>query len=474
MPFQELENAILKSLTTHLLGYSFGNIKILTGGASALTFVVEANHLQSQEKKKLIVRATMPGIPTASTSMSKSNEAKLLRIMSDANVMVPPVVCEHLSHVDAYVMEFIPGETLAPRLLRNDTYATARETLAFDCGRELAKIHQVETGQLDSLLNVITSESSIEQYANVYRHSSENRPVFEAFLKYLQSNPLPQADTCLVHGDFRNGNIVVDHSGLASILDWELCHIGNPLTDFGWICTNSWRFGRRDKQVGGFGDIEQMIEGYCKDKVSSPHWLTKENIQAWAAFGSLKWGVICITQGNNASNATKPSTKLEKHAIWRRVSETEIDLALHLHGQLSAQEKHELGQLPFTMDWEDDEYLPNSVLQKSIFEFQADTADHAGAKFHNTVARKAQESILKYYRFANTINAKRNELLKNLTGFSGSNQFLRQKFCEQLRNHSGDFDREITLYLVWEAASQLCIHNPTYSTLIDLKQIVEN
>ena len=40
----------------------------------------------------------------------------------------------------------------------------------------------------------------------------------------------------LVHGDFRLGNIIVSEKGLASIIDWELAHIGNPLQDLGWIC----------------------------------------------------------------------------------------------------------------------------------------------------------------------------------------------------------------------------------------------
>jgi aminoglycoside phosphotransferase (APT) family kinase protein len=31
-----------------------------------------------------------------------------------------------------------------------------------------------------------------------------------------------------------------------AVLDWEIAHIGDPMRDLGWICTNSWRFGRSD------------------------------------------------------------------------------------------------------------------------------------------------------------------------------------------------------------------------------------
>ena len=35
----------------------------------------------------------------------------------------------------------------------------------------------------------------------------------------------------LVHGDFRMGNLIVDESGLAAVLDWELVHIGEIYED---------------------------------------------------------------------------------------------------------------------------------------------------------------------------------------------------------------------------------------------------
>ena len=73
--------------------------------------------------------------------------------------------------------------------------------------------------------------------------------------------PAPKRQT-LVHGDFRHGNLLISPEGLEAALDWELTHIGDPLEDIGWICTNSWRFGVPDKVVGGFGDLADLIAGY--------------------------------------------------------------------------------------------------------------------------------------------------------------------------------------------------------------------
>ena len=65
-----------------------------------------------------------------------------------------------------------------------------------------------------------------------------------------------------MHNDFRNGNFMVGASGVVAVLDWEVAHIGDPMRDLGWICTNSWRFGRSDLPVGGFGEYADLFRGY--------------------------------------------------------------------------------------------------------------------------------------------------------------------------------------------------------------------
>ena len=50
--------------------------------------------------------------------------------------------------------------------------------------------------------------------------------------------------------------------GVVAVLDWEIAHIGDPMRDLGWICTNSWRFGRADLPVGGVGSYEDLFAGY--------------------------------------------------------------------------------------------------------------------------------------------------------------------------------------------------------------------
>ena len=126
----------------------------------------------------------------------------------------------------------------------------------------------------------------------------------------------------LLHGDFRNGNLIFDpEKGVAAVLDWELAHIGDPAEDLSWICVNSWRFGRPDRPVGGFGEYEDLLAGY---EAAGGEPVPLSRLRYWQAIGSLKWGVMCLMM--YSSWATGASVSVERPMIGRRVSETEIDL----------------------------------------------------------------------------------------------------------------------------------------------------
>lgn len=123
-----------------------------------------------------------------------------------------------------------------------------------------------------------------------------------------------------MHGDFRNGNLMIGPEGVRAVLDWELAHIGDPMEDLGWLCVNSWRFGRIDKPVGGFGDYAELYAGY--EAAGGPP-VNRAMAKWWEMFGTLRWGVMCT--GSLAAFRSVDAS-VERAMIARRTSETEIDL----------------------------------------------------------------------------------------------------------------------------------------------------
>ena len=175
-----------------------------------------------------------------------------------------------------------------------------------------------------------TPREQLAQYLETYDSYDYPHPVFEAAFKWLEQR-LPEADELtLVHGDFRNGNLIVGPEGIRAVLDWELTHVGDPAEDLGWLCVNSWRFGETKKVAGGFGSVEQLLEGY---RAGGGSGMTTERVRFWEIFGTLKWGIMCMTMYQAFAQGTDRS--VERAAIGRRSSETEIDLVNILYDRLS-------------------------------------------------------------------------------------------------------------------------------------------
>jgi len=220
---------------------------------------------------------------------------------------------------EAYVMARVSGETLGKRIAADPAFDTIRAKLARQCGAALARIHATPPVEGLAALDVRTT---LANYEETWRASGAVRPTIEAAFRWLERRVPETTDLTLVHGDFRNGNLMVDPTtGLAAVLDWELAHVGDPAEDIGWICTNSWRFGRPEHRVGGFGDLDDLLAGY---EAAGGAPIAPERVDFWQMLGSLKWGVM--TTMMHARWAADPTAGPERGVIGRRLSETEADI----------------------------------------------------------------------------------------------------------------------------------------------------
>ena len=288
-------------------------LRRLSGGASQETWAFDAGG------RPLILRRKPEGLTGSGSAIGLAKEAALIQAAAKQGAPVPPVVhvCQPEDGLgEAYVMERVEGETLGRRIVRDDAFAAVRPTLARHCGEVLARIHATPLDGLPEL-PVSDAASELEKYEAIYRGVGDRRPIFEAAFRWLKDRAPKLDNPVLVHGDFRNGNLMIHpDTGLAAVLDWELAHLGDPAEDLGWICVNSWRFGG-DKPVGGFGDYEDLLAGHGGD-------LALDRVLYWQTLGSLKWGVMCLIM--YTAYATGADASVERAMIGRRTSETEIDL----------------------------------------------------------------------------------------------------------------------------------------------------
>ena len=245
----------------------------------------------------LVLRRARAGGSIADGGIGIGTEAALLAAAGAAGVPVPAVrraLVPDDDLGDGFIMDFVAGETLGGRIVRDPAPA-----LAHQCGAALARIHAIDPAALPSLER-FTPAQLLERWRQSFRATGQARPVFEAALRRLTDRCPPPGPMRLVHGDFRNGNLMIGPEGLRAVLDWELAHVGDPHEDLGWICVASWRFGRLDRPVGGFGSVDDLIAGY---EAAGGAPVDRAVLGWWEMFGTIRAGASCAPAWSPRSGA---------------------------------------------------------------------------------------------------------------------------------------------------------------------------
>ncbi|PVZ05826.1 phosphotransferase family protein [Actinomycetospora cinnamomea] len=295
-------------------------LRRLTAGASRETWSFTAAHADGT-RRDLVLRRDPPG---ADRPDGMALEAASIAAADAAGVPVPPLVD---SGTDAttvgapyLVTAHVEGETLGPRLLREDRYAQARAGLAAELGRTLARIHAIPLDDVPGL----AAADPVEHLRTTVDGLGEPLPTVEIALRWLERHRPEVVPEAVVHGDFRLGNLIVDETGLRAVLDWELVHRGDPREDLGWLSVKCWRFGA-PLPVAGLGTLDELLDGYAEVAGERPD---AEAVRWWQVHRTTWWALHCREMAERHLSGATPSVELA--AIGRRVAEQEHDLLLAL------------------------------------------------------------------------------------------------------------------------------------------------
>ncbi|MCV7204183.1 acyl-CoA dehydrogenase [Mycolicibacterium peregrinum] len=297
------------------------NLRELTGGASRTTWSFDA--VTDATRRALILRTGAPDEVHAGMEL----EAGAQRAAAQAGAPVPHVIVADNSVAalgDPFLIcDFIGGETIVRRIQRMLDDA-GRARLLTQCAQALAAIHRADPPPLPGL----TELDQVSQWRTQLDEMGDTTATFEWVFRWLEANRPPASPVRLVHGDFRMGNVIVDASGLAAVLDWELVHLGEVYEDLAWFCIRAWRFGApADLGAGGLGSIENFLSAY---EAAGGQTLDRSAMRWWLVLATLRWGVICRYQAERHLSGQTRSVELA--TIGRRVCETEWDLLGLLDG----------------------------------------------------------------------------------------------------------------------------------------------
>jgi aminoglycoside phosphotransferase (APT) family kinase protein len=295
-------------------GTAIEDLRTLTGGASRTTWAFDAT--TSGQRRSLILRIGPPDDVHAGMEL----EARAQAAAAAVGAPVPHVLVADDSGGPLgnpfLICDAIGGETIVRRIQRQ-LDDTGRARLLRQCAEALAAIHRA-----DPDLPGLTLEDQLAEWREQLDTMADTTATFEWAFRWLDANRPAPSLSHLVHGDFRMGNLIVDGSGLAAVLDWELVHVGEAYEDLAWFCIRAWRFGAPlDLAAGGLGSIEDFLHAY---ETAAGATVDRTAFHWWLVLATLRWGVICRYQAERHLSGQTRSVELA--TIGRRVCETEWDL----------------------------------------------------------------------------------------------------------------------------------------------------
>lgn len=308
-------DAAIRAVLADVVSGDVTDLARLTGGASRDTWRCEVGGVTHVVQRQ-----------RAGAIHDMAIEAAILRSAAAEGVPVPAFVAHVVDDdgVSSLITRFIPGETIARKILRDDRFTGARGRLAADLGRALARVHRIRPESVPGLVPV----DALDMYRQRLDEMGQPHPAFELAFRWLESHRPPSTrDPVVVHGDYRLGNVIVDEHGLAAVIDWELAHLGDPAEDLGWLCVPAWRFGS-PLPVAGVAAREVLLGAYAEE---SGIEIDRESLRWSEVNGILRWGIMCIMQAESHRSGLARSHELA--AIGRRVCENEHDLFLALEGR---------------------------------------------------------------------------------------------------------------------------------------------
>ena len=301
-------------LSTLLGGAEITDLARLSGGASRETWRFRADGTD-----RIVQRQR------AGDERDMMVEASVLAAAGDADVLVPALLCADpgTDGTASMIVEAIDGETIARKIQRDDDYAAARPKLAAQFGEALAAVHRIDVAAVPGLEEL----DQVARYTELMDELGHPYPMLELVRRWLIEHRPATGPSCVVHGDFRLGNMIVGPDGLRSVIDWELAHISDPMEDLGWLCVKAWRFGQAPP-VAGLGEYDELFGAY---EAAGGRDVDPDVVRWWEVLGTWKWAIMCILQANVHLSGSARSHELA--AIGRRVCENEHDLFLALEGR---------------------------------------------------------------------------------------------------------------------------------------------
>jgi aminoglycoside phosphotransferase (APT) family kinase protein len=278
------------------------NLERMAGGASREAFLFEVGWLDDSETKA--EKCVMLRQPVSSVLESDESEAKItgsrrlpnvefkmIKLMEQQGIPVP-----HMLWVDSEgkwlerpfsVARWIDAEADLAKLGSEPHVSTILDQYMEILGR----VHNLEPHAVGvDFLGSPTPETAASEQVDLFaqgfdRQRLEEFPAISYMIRWLRKNAPIATRVSVIHGDFRLGNFMWDDSGIVAMLDWEQCHLGDPLEEIAFMYWPLW-------SLGSLIPIREFIHRY---EATSGIPVADAALAYYRVFIELKMCVVILT-----------------------------------------------------------------------------------------------------------------------------------------------------------------------------------
>src|SRR5438128_6743856 len=250
------------------------SVRQFRGGQSNPTYYLEAGG------REYVLRRKPPGklLPSAHAVDREYRVLAALAAHTTVPVPRPYLLCEDEAVLGTifYVMDCVHGRIFRDANLGDATPAE-RRAIYDSLNDVLARLHLVDwkaVGLAEFGRPGDYYARQIHRWSQQYRASeTEKIEAMERLMEWLPKNIPASAETTLVHGDYRPGNMIVHPSEprVVAVLDWELSTLGHPLADLSYHVM-AWRLtmaqfrgmAGSDYAALGIPTERDYVDRYCR------------------------------------------------------------------------------------------------------------------------------------------------------------------------------------------------------------------
>jgi aminoglycoside phosphotransferase (APT) family kinase protein len=275
---------------------------LIAGGHSNLTYKVT----DAAANEYVLRRPPLSHVLASAHDMGR--EHKIISALWPTPVPVPQTLgfcpTADVNGAPFYVMRYVPGVVLHDaEIVARSLDVTKRRANGDSFIDVLADLHAVDVDAV-GLGDLAKKEDYIARqlkrwYGQFQQSKTRELPVIDRVHDKLRGMIPPQGTASVVHGDYRLGNAITDPATgkIVAVLDWEICTLGDPLADLGYVLA-TWTQST-DPVAGapgapstapGYPNREEIAQRYAK---RSGRDLSK--IDFYVAFS--QWKSACIIEG---------------------------------------------------------------------------------------------------------------------------------------------------------------------------------